>query len=319
MSDLGKTPPSWGSEAQGLADRFALGTGIAVTFLLFGLIVVPALVRERRPGARPPSDQPAAASEGWLDQAEAPASKGRVLPPVDPATVMTPNAQLLKQGEALFKRNCTSCHGEGGHGDGPAAGTLNPRPRDFSRADGWKNGYRVTDIYSTISNGIKGTGMAAFDFIRPADRMGLVHFVRSLGGFDHGTEDPQAQEALANQFRSKGFHIPNRIPVSLAIKKMVNEQTAGPALHVPPAEDPAVAELLRFAIVDPRRAAGTVAATANITDTTALARAWAAGAPSNGFAPAVAGLNGTDWNTIQSALVGTGGAPASSKEEAQHP
>jgi mono/diheme cytochrome c family protein len=313
MSDEKETPTTWGNEAKGLANRFAIGSGVAVTFLLFGLIVVPALLRERRPLPRPPSDQPAAASVGWLDQAEAPASKGRDLPPVDPATVMTPNPKLLARGEVLFKQNCSSCHGESGQGNGPAAGTLNPRPRNFTQPDGWRHGYHVTDIYATITNGSKGTGMAAFDFIMPADRMALVHTVRSLGSFDHGAEDAKAQEALADQFRSKGFHIPNRIPVSLAIKKMVKEQTEVAPLHWPTAKDKSPsADLLRFAISDPLRAARTVAATANLNDPIAVARAWAAGAPDNGFASAVAGLNAAEWGEIVRALVG-------SKEEARQP
>jgi mono/diheme cytochrome c family protein len=308
MSNEKETPSAWGSEAKGLANRFALGSGVAVTFLLFGLIVVPALLRERRPLARPPSDQPATASVGWLDQAETPASKGRDLPPVDPATVMTPNPKLLARGEVLFKQNCTSCHGESGQGNGPAAGTLNPRPRNFAQPADWKRGFHVTDIFTTISTGVKGTGMAAFDFIMPADRMALVHYVRSLGGFDHGAEDPKALAALADSFRSKGFHIPNRIPVSLAIKKMVEEQVAVPPLPRPPAEDQFLsAELLRFAIADPLRAARTVAATANRYDVTAVARVWAAGAPDNGFSPAVAGLNAAEWGEIVRALVGLKG------------
>ena len=313
MSDEQSTPTTWGSEAKGLANRFALGSGVAVTFLLFGLIVVPALLRERRPLPRPPSDQPAAASVGWLDQAETPASKGRDLPPVDPATVMTPNPKLLARGEVLFKQNCTSCHGESGQGNGPAAGTLNPRPRNFTQPADWKRGFHVTDIFTTISTGVKGTGMAAFDFIMPADRMALVHYVRSLGGFDHGAEDPKALQALADQFRSKGFHIPNRIPVSLAIKKMVTEQAMVPPLQLRPAEDKsASAELLRFAIVDPFRAARTVAATTNRGDLSTVARAWAAGAPDNGFAPAAAGLNAAEWSEIVRALVGR-------REEARQP
>ncbi len=93
-------------------------------------------------------------------------------------------------------------------------------------------GYRITDIFTTITTGVKGTGMAAFDFIVPADRMALVHYVRSLGSFDHGAEDPKATEALAEQFRSKGVHIPNRIPVSMAIKKMVQEREAGTGAQV---------------------------------------------------------------------------------------
>ena len=313
MSDEKGTTPTWGNEAKGLANRLALGSGVAVTFLLFGLIVIPALLRERRPLARPPSDQPAAASVGWLDQAEAPASKGRDLPPVDPATVMTPNPKLLARGEVLFKQNCSSCHGESGQGNGPAAGTLNPRPRNFTQSAGWKRGFHLTDIFTTISTGIKGTGMAAFDFIMPADRMALVHTVRSLGAFDRGAEDPKALDALANQFRSTGFHIPNRIPVSLAIEKMVKEQAAVPPLPLPSGEDrSASAELLRFAIADPRRASRTVAATANRGDVFAVARAWAAGAPDNGFAPAVAGLDAAECREIVRALVGT-------KEEARQP
>jgi len=313
MSHEKQTPSTWGSEAKGLASRSTLISGIAVTFLLFGLIVIPSILRERRPLPRPPSDQPAAASVGWLDQAEVPASKGRDLPPVDPATVMTPNPKLLARGEVLFKQNCSSCHGEGGRGNGPAAGTLNPRPRNFTQPAGWKRGFHVTDIFVTISTGIKGTGMAAFDFIVPADRMALGHYVRSLGGFDHGAEDPKAQEDLANQFRSKGVHIPNRIPVSLAIKKVIQEQVTVPALQTPPAGDrTAGAELLRFAIADPVRAARTVAATVNRGDPIAVARAWAAGAPGNGFAPAVAGLEAAERQEIVRALVG-------SKQEARQP
>jgi mono/diheme cytochrome c family protein len=293
MNGGGKTPVSWGSEARGLANRFAVVSGVAVTFVLFGLIVIPAFLRERRPLARPPSDQPAAASVGWLDRA-----KGRDLPPLDPATVMTPNPKLLGRGEVLFKQNCSSCHGESGQGNGPAAGTLNPRPRNFTQPSGWDHGFHVTDIFTTISTGIKGTGMAAFDFITPADRMALVHYVRSLGAFDHGAEDPKALEALADQFRSKGFHIPNRIPVSLAIRKMVEEQATVPPLQWPLVED--------------KSASRTVAATANRNRSAAVARAWAAGAPDNGFAPAVAGLNAMEWGEIVRALVGT-------KEEASQP
>jgi mono/diheme cytochrome c family protein len=304
VSDEKNTPSTWGSEAKGLANRLAIGSGVAVTFLLFGLIVTPALLRERRPLARALSDQPAAASVGWLDQAEAPASKGRDLPPVDPATVMTPNSKLLARGEVLFKQNCSSCHGEGGQGNGPAAGTLNPKPRNFTQPADWKRGFHLTEIFTTITTGIKGTGMAAFDFIMPADRMALVHYVRSLGGFDHGAEDPKALAALADSFRSKGFHIPNRIPVSLAIKKMVKERPNVPPLQWPSVDDKSTtAGLLRFAIADPARAARTVAATVNRNDLSAVARAWVAGAPDNGFSPAVAGLNAAEWGEIVHALV----------------
>jgi mono/diheme cytochrome c family protein len=321
MSDKhGMIPPEWIAEGRGLASRYSILSGVAITFILFGLIVVPALLREREAPKRVPSDQPAAPSVGWLDQAEAPPSKGRDLPPVDPATVMTSNATLLAKGEKIFKQNCTSCHGETGHGDGPAAGTLNPKPRDFSQPNGWTNGYHITDIFKTITNGVKGTGMAAFDFIRPADRMALVHYVRSLGSFDHGKEDPQATKELADQFRSKGFHIPNHIPVSMAIQKMVAEERPIPPLTVPAnhGEDSATEQLLHSVIQDPVRVARTVAETTMRNDPAAVARAWAAGAPSNGFAVEVATLDKASWQSVVDTLIaGESVAPAPGAEQAR--
>jgi mono/diheme cytochrome c family protein len=313
-------PADWIKEGRGLASRYSLASGVAVTFVLFGLIVIPALVREREAPKRVPSDQPAAASLGWLDQAETPPSKGRDLPPVDPATVMTTNATLLAKGEKLFKQNCTSCHGETGHGDGPAAGTLNPKPRNFSQPNGWTNGYHITDIFKTITSGVKATGMAPFDFIRPVDRMALVHYVWSLGSFDHGKEDPVATKELADQFRSKGFHIPNHIPVSMAIKKLVAERQSVPPVAVPVnnTKEPAVAELLRSAIQDPERVARTVAETTLHKDPAAVARAWAAGAPSNGFAVGVATLDKASWQTIVDALLASESvAPTPGAEQAR--
>ena len=320
MSDTRK-PPSWGDEAQGLASRFAVASGVAITFVLFGLIIVPALLRERQAPKAPPSDQPAAASVGWLDQAEAPSSKGKDLPPVDPATVMTSTPKLLARGEVLFKQNCTTCHGDSGHGDGPAVNTLNPKPRNFSQSEKWTRGYRVTDIFTTLTTGVKGTGMAAFDFVVPADRMALVHYVRSLGSFDHGSEDAKATEELAQQFRSKGVHIPNRIPVSLAIKKMVQEQAQAPALKLPAEDDKSpTAELLRTVITDPSRVARTIAATENRADSAALARAWVACVPGNGFAPALAGMSDTEWQEIKRALLGVEEvAPAPAQAQAKEP
>ena len=316
-----RTPPSWGEEAQRLASRFAIASGVVVTFVLFGLIVIPSLLRERRPLATPPSDQPAAASVGWLDQAEAPPSKGKDLPPVDPATVMTATAKLLARGEALFKQNCTSCHGDAGRGDGPAVATLNPKPRNFTQPDKWTRGYRITDIFTTVTIGVKGTGMAAFDFVVPADRMALVHYVRSLGSFEHGAEDAKATEELAQQFRSKGVHIPSRIPVSLAIKKMVQEQTQAPTIKLPTVDDKsATTELLRSVIADPARVARTVAATKDRADRVGVARAWVAGAPGNGFSTTLAGVTSDEWQEISRALLGPEDvARIPSEEQAKQP
>lgn len=317
MSEERKQGP-WMAEAQGLVRRYAVSTGVAMTFLVFAFTIVPALIRERSPRPHEGPARPPALTPGWLDKAEAPAEKGRDLPPVDPATVMTPSPKLLARAEPLFKQNCASCHGDTGHGDGPAAGTLNPRPRDLTQSTGWTRGFRITDIFETITHGVKGTGMNAFDFIAPADRMALVHYVRTMGKFDHGAEDPKAVQALEDQFRSKGVHIPNRIPVSAAIKKMLAEQPAPAAIQWPTA-DPAAATL-RMAVTDPARVARTVMSTKPGQDWRTVARAWAAGAPSNGFALTVAGMNDREWREIVTTLLGAEGvADPRSEGQANQP
>jgi mono/diheme cytochrome c family protein len=315
MTDDHKTSANWGEEAQGIASKFAVGSGVAITFVLFGLIVVPSILRERQAPPRAPSDQPAGASVGWLDEAEAPPSEGKDLPPVDPKTVMTPNPKLLARGEKLFKQNCVSCHGDAGHGDGPAAGTLNPKPRDFTQSAGWKNGFHIPEIFKTITTGIKGTGMASFESIRPADRMALVHYVRSLGAFDHGSDDPKAMAALADQFRSKAFHIPNKIPVSMAIQKLLKEEPPAPTLSLPTDEDKqAGVALLKSAIVDPARAARTLASSTKMAPA-AFARALAAGVPENGLSTTLVGWSDSDWQAVEHAVLATQEPPPAAPDQ----
>ncbi|GJM16003.1 MAG: hypothetical protein DHS20C13_13300 [Thermodesulfobacteriota bacterium] len=41
------------------------------------------------------------------------------------------NADVIN-GKALYKRNCAACHGTSGKGDGPAAVSMRPKPRDLA-------------------------------------------------------------------------------------------------------------------------------------------------------------------------------------------
>ncbi len=69
------------------------------------------------------------------------------------------------QGADLYAFRCQVCHGETGMGDGPAADTMYPRPRDFSLAlFKYKTSPgtlppRNEDLFDTIKNGLPGTGM----------------------------------------------------------------------------------------------------------------------------------------------------------------
>lgn len=86
---------------------------------------------------------------------------GKAKPPETP--------QLVEQGRVVYFRRCSFCHGLLGDGDGPAAGFLDPRPRDFTLGT-YK--FRTTqsgklptdeDLFRTVSRGLSGTAMQAFD------------------------------------------------------------------------------------------------------------------------------------------------------------
>lgn len=274
------------------------GTILAVVFFL---VLIPSATRW---GLEPQTDDQALVlNPGWLDPAEAPAERGRDIPPVDPSEVMNPTATMLARGKGLFVQNCVPCHGEKGAGDGPAAATTNPKPRNFLSPAGWKNGPTLAGIFKTLTQGIQGSSMAAFDTLPPKDRMALVHYVRSLGPFDHGQDDPKALEAMAVQFKSSGGRVPNRIPVSLAQRKLEEEAGGIPDLAVEADPSDAGASLARKVLIDPPSAARFLSGIPGWTrDPDLFARAAAAGAPSNGFGSGVARLDSSEWKSLHAYL-----------------
>lgn len=276
--------------------------GITI-FALFAFIVVPGLRNTNRPPA-PQSVTPPQGETGWLDPTEYPPSRGYELPPVDPRSVLTASPQLLASGKAIYQQNCSACHGSGGRGDGPAAAALSPRPRDLTRQEGWKNGYQLVGIYKTLAEGIRGSSMNSYTYLRPQDRMALAHYVQSLGTFPHGEEDQSELDALAQQFASAGERVPNKIPVSAAIARL-EEEFSSPAALSPPAagaDDP-TARLFARTVIDRARAAQTLELTPGWrTSVRDLARAVVSGSPGNGFAASAATLSPDQWVVLQAAL-----------------
>lgn len=77
--------------------------------------------------------------------------------------------ELLEKGRTIYFRRCSFCHGLLGDGEGPAAKYLDPRPRDFTlgtfKFRTTKSGELPTDedLFRTVSRGLPGTAMQAFD------------------------------------------------------------------------------------------------------------------------------------------------------------
>jgi mono/diheme cytochrome c family protein len=105
-------------------------------------------------------------------------------PPQDGASAKNPvpvNATTLAEGKQLFTKNCTSCHGPLGKGDGKAGATLKPPPADLTDAT-WKHGSTDAELFTVIRDGAKGTGMRGFAGRMTTKEMWTVlNYVRTLG------------------------------------------------------------------------------------------------------------------------------------------
>ena len=99
------------------------------------------------------------------------------------------DSATLARGSAVYRRWCVSCHGPAGGGDGPAAFTLNPPPRDY-RSGIFKfstasptvapGKARRSDLKQTIRRGLDGTAMPAFPNLSDADLDAVVAYVIHL-------------------------------------------------------------------------------------------------------------------------------------------
>lgn len=86
--------------------------------------------------------------------------------------------EVLEQGRELYQKNCLTCHGPTGRGDGPAAPFIDRRPADLSSPALQQ---RLTDgeIFWKVTEGRKP--MPTFRRkLTEEERWKLVHYVRSL-------------------------------------------------------------------------------------------------------------------------------------------
>jgi len=276
--------------------------GCLIIAALFGILVVPGLRNANKPPA-PMAVTPVVGESGWLDPAEFPVQKGRVIPPVDPKTLMEPSEDMVEAGKTLYEENCLTCHGNLGRGDGPAS-NIDPRPRDF-KADtsDWTHGPAMPDIYKTLSEGIPGTSMASFDYLTKKERMELVHYVQSLGGYPGKTGSAAAMQALSKELAAAGERTNNKIPVSMAMAKLEEEFVfPSPLMDTMLDKNPG-AGVLRRSVVDDFRAAQVLGDSKSWrTGPDALARSLIPDAPGNGFSISVATLKPDEWRLLYDEL-----------------
>jgi mono/diheme cytochrome c family protein len=283
--------------------------GYTFIYLVILLVALGVLYAQRLDEIGRASVVPLELADSTAAVQEIPLQPPKDIAPVDLASVAAPNAMLLGRGKELFVSTCSSCHGTAGAGDGPAAITMTPKPRNFQSVAGWTNGPKITQMYKTLQEGIVRNGMASYSYIPPADRFAIIHYVRTLMP-SPPVESLQELQALESTYQlSRGTKVPGTIPVRMAETKLLEESASGRAraarlemLIRSGAGDP----LLASSTADARRlATATLAGGGRILDlpSAEFSRLVTADPLALGLRAGVARMGNTDLTRLQRALV----------------
>jgi high-affinity iron transporter len=154
----------------------------AVDFLTDAREVANRLSGDRAQAARAVLDTLTTAVRAKQVPAEVDAIHGRFLAALgsEGALELPSTALSLAQGRAVYAKNCASCHGEQGLGDGPAAGGMNPPPPAIGDAKLMADASPAL-LYRVISVGVPGTQMPSWSAtLTPQQRWEVVTYVQSL-------------------------------------------------------------------------------------------------------------------------------------------
>ena len=87
------------------------------------------------------------------------------------------NLSVLKDAKNLFKTNCVSCHGDKGEGNGPAAASLTPKPKNLTSEIVQKQSDGV--LFWKITTG-KSPMLSWKDALTEKQRWEIVNYIRQL-------------------------------------------------------------------------------------------------------------------------------------------
>jgi high-affinity iron transporter len=91
----------------------------------------------------------------------------------------------LKSGKATYDLRCSPCHGNDGRGDGPAAQTITPKPRNFHDAAFWK-ARTPEQIRTVVREGKPQTLMAGFEgVLSEAEIDDVIAYIHSFDPDGH--------------------------------------------------------------------------------------------------------------------------------------
>ncbi|GEM_PF-2977575 len=117
------------------------------------------------------------------------------------------SADVLNQGERLYRRYCASCHGEDGSGTGAMAKQLPFPPRDLRTGQFQTASLDADalpsddDLESIVRDGRPARGMPGWAGLRPEDRFAVVQFIKTLSPRWQAPNDALKSDALKSRDR----------------------------------------------------------------------------------------------------------------------
>lgn len=100
----------------------------------------------------------------------------------------------IEHGRTIFEKQCVSCHGAKGDGNGKLAASLDPKPTNFHDTVRMQK-ISPFQAYNTIKLGVEGTSMPSFSSLSEQEAWDLSFYIKSIQYQDE-------QKATADQVKS---------------------------------------------------------------------------------------------------------------------
>jgi copper resistance protein D len=153
-------------------------------------------------------------------------------------------APSVARGAPIYAANCATCHGETGHGDGPAAALLPIRPADLTEPHLFA--HSVGDLFWWVGNGRANGVMPGFaTVLRPEQRWDVINFIlaRAAGDLSRSI-GPEPTTAAAPPMPDFAFE---RAGVQTTLAESVKTGPVLLLLYAPPAPSARFAALAEAA------------------------------------------------------------------------
>lgn len=110
----------------------------------------------------------------------------------------------LSNGQILYAKNCATCHGTKGGGDGPTGIGLEPSPSNFLDGE-LMDKSSPYQAYNSLQFGVPGTGMRAFTELSESDLWDLAFYVKSLRYLNSNLDSSILKKHFSESFSKIGL------------------------------------------------------------------------------------------------------------------